>query len=66
MRSNRQVLILADSDNTAISAQNFNRKVDWQQIRDYLADPNEGRELIEMVIYVGLPPAFHVSRLCTY
>ncbi len=57
MKSNRRVLILADSDNTFISAQSFNRKVDWQQIRDYLADPDEGRELIEMVIYVGLPPA---------
>jgi uncharacterized LabA/DUF88 family protein len=57
MKTNRRVLILADSDNTFLSAQSFNRKVDWLQIRDYLADSNEGRELIEMVIYVGLPPA---------
>lgn len=52
-----RVLILADSDNTFIAAQSFNRKIDWQKIRDYLANPQEGRELIEMVIYVGLPPA---------
>jgi uncharacterized LabA/DUF88 family protein len=57
MTTIRRVLILADSDNTFLSAQSFNRKVDWQKIRDYLANPNEGRELIEMVIYVGLPPA---------
>jgi uncharacterized LabA/DUF88 family protein len=57
VRNSRRVLILADSDNTFISAQSFNRRIEWQKIRDYLADPKEGRELIEMVIYVGLPPA---------
>lgn len=53
----RRVLILADSDNTRIAAQGFNRQINWGKIRDYLANPDEGRELIEMVIYVGLPPA---------
>lgn len=57
MLTNRRVLVFADSDNTFLSAQSFNRKIDWQKIRDYLADPKEGRELIEMVIYVGLPPS---------
>ena len=57
MAVNRRVLILADSDNTVLSAQSFNRKLDWLKIRDYLADAAEGRELIEMVIYAGLPPA---------
>ncbi|AFZ11552.1 protein of unknown function DUF88 [Crinalium epipsammum PCC 9333] len=57
MGINRRVLILADSDNTFLAAQSFNRKLDWQKIRDYLANSQEGRELIEMVIYVGLPPA---------
>lgn len=52
----RRVLVFADADNTHISAQSFNRKINWQKIRDYLADPQEGRELIEMVIYLGLPP----------
>ena len=56
MKTSRRVLILADSDNTFLAAQSFNRRLDWQKIRDYLADPKEGRELIEMVIYVGLPP----------
>ncbi|MCL1475858.1 NYN domain-containing protein [Argonema antarcticum] len=56
MATARRVIIFADSDNTFLSAQSFNRKLDWQKIRDYLADPAEGRELIEMVIFVGLPP----------
>ncbi|AVH68245.1 MULTISPECIES: LabA-like NYN domain-containing protein [unclassified Nostoc] len=57
MVTTRRVMILADGDNTFLAAQSFNRKIDWPKIRDYLADPKEGRELIEMVIYVGLPPA---------
>ncbi|MBW4613636.1 MAG: NYN domain-containing protein [Desmonostoc vinosum HA7617-LM4] len=57
MLRSRRVLIFADSDNTYLAAQSFNRKIDWQKICNYLADPKEGRELIEMVIYVGLPPA---------
>lgn len=57
MITTRRVIILADGDNTFMSAQSFNRKIDWRKLRHYLADPKEGRELIEMVIYVGLPPA---------
>lgn len=57
MTTARRVMIFADSDNTFLAAQSFNRKIDWQKIRDYLADSTEGRELIEMVIFVGLPPA---------
>lgn len=57
MLTSRRVLIFADSDNTYLAAQSFNRKIDWQKICNYLANPQEGRELIEMVIYVGLPPA---------
>ena len=55
MRNSRRVLILSDADNIFIAAQSFNRKLDWVQLRNYLANPQEGRELIEMVIYVGLP-----------
>lgn len=56
MKLTRRVMVFADADNTNIAAQSFNRKTNWQKIRDYLADPSEGRELIEMVLYVGLPP----------
>ncbi|MEQ8956736.1 MAG: hypothetical protein RLP02_02230 [Coleofasciculus sp. C2-GNP5-27] len=40
MGTNRRVLILADSDNTFLAAQSFNRRLDWQKVRDYLADPD--------------------------
>jgi uncharacterized LabA/DUF88 family protein len=53
----RKVMVIADGDNAFMTAQSFNRKINWHKVRDYLADPKEGRELIEMVIYVGLPPA---------
>ena len=56
MKTTRRVLIFVDSDNIFLTAQSFNRKLDWHRLRDYLADPKEGRELIEMVIYIGLPP----------
>lgn len=52
----RRVMILADGDNIFMAAQSFNRKINWDKLRDYLADPKEGRELIELVIYIGLPP----------
>ena len=32
------------------------RKLDWLKLRDYLASVDRGRDLIEMVIYAGLPP----------
>ena len=36
------------------SAKASNRKLDWLQLQEFLV---RGRELIEMVIYAGLPPA---------
>lgn len=56
MRLARRVIVFADADNTHLSAQSFNRKTNWKKICNYLADPKEGRELIEMVLYIGLPP----------
>ena len=52
----KRVLVLVDRANTDMSAKSFNRQTDLIKLRDYLADSNEGRELIEMAIYVGLPP----------
>ncbi len=54
---NKRVLVLVDKANTDMAAKSFNRKSDLKLLRDYLANPDEGRELIEMVIYTGLPPA---------
>src|ERR1700744_3764748 len=49
-----RVLILVDESNVTSTAKGTNRKLDWLKLRDHLVD---GRELMEMVVYVGLPPA---------
>jgi uncharacterized LabA/DUF88 family protein len=36
------------------------RGLDWLKLRDFLAGPATGRELIEMVVYAGLPPAMPI------
>jgi uncharacterized LabA/DUF88 family protein len=49
-----RVLVLADESNVTSSAKAANRKLDWLKLRDNLVGD---RELIEMVVYAGLPPA---------
>jgi uncharacterized LabA/DUF88 family protein len=46
--------VLVDESNITSSAKGANRKLDWLKLRDHLV---AGRELIEMVVYAGLPPA---------
>lgn len=50
----RRVLIFVDESNVTSAAKTYNRKLDWLELRDHLIG---GRELIEMVVYAGLPPA---------
>ncbi|MEI9895684.1 MAG: hypothetical protein WDN28_17800 [Chthoniobacter sp.] len=50
----RRVLIFVDESNVTSSAKTTNRKLDWLALRDHLV---QERELIEMVVYAGLPPA---------
>ena len=52
--SPRRVLIFVDESNITSSAKTANRKLDWLKLRDHLV---KERELIEMVVYAGLPPA---------
>ena len=51
-----KVLVFVDESNVVSSVRALGRKLDWLKLRDHLANADEGRELIEMVIYVGLPP----------
>jgi uncharacterized LabA/DUF88 family protein len=51
-----RVLIFVDESNVVSSVRGLGRKLDWLKLRDYLASVDRGRELIEMVIYAGLPP----------
>src|SRR6476619_357561 len=57
-RSHRaRVLILVDESNVGSSVRTAGRGLDWIKMRDFLAGPGTGRDLIEMVVYAGLPPA---------
>lgn len=51
-----RVLIFVDEANVVSSVRPLGRKLDWLKLRDHLAKADQGRELIEMVIYTGLPP----------
>lgn len=55
-----RVLVLVDESNAVSSAWASNRNMDWQKLRDHFIDEDRGREVIEMVIYVGLPPSMTV------
>src|SRR6478672_8456792 len=52
-----RVLVLVDESNVSSSVRTTGRGLDWLKLRDFLAGPNTGRDLIEMVVYAGLPPA---------
>jgi uncharacterized LabA/DUF88 family protein len=55
--SRSKVLVLVDESNVGSSVRTAGRGLDWLKLRDFLAGPSTGRELIEMVVYAGLPPA---------
>src|SRR6267378_3629622 len=55
--SRSKVLVLVDESNVGSSVRTAGRGLDWLKLRDFLAGPNTGRDLIEMVVYAGLPPA---------
>ena len=54
--ANSKVLIFVDESNVVSSVRAQGRKLEWLKLRDYLTNADKGRQLIEMVIYVGLPP----------
>jgi uncharacterized LabA/DUF88 family protein len=55
MASSR-VLIFVDESNVVSSVRALGRKLDWIALREHLTRADRGRQLIEMVIYAGLPP----------
>ena len=52
-----RLLVLVDESNVGSSVRTAGRGLDWLRLRDFLAGPESGRDLIEMVVYAGLPPA---------
>ena len=59
MKNQTRILIFVDEANvTRAASKNFKRNFDWLKFRNYLEkEVGENRQLVEMVIYVGLPPA---------
>src|ERR1700694_5084243 len=55
-----RVLVLVDESNVGSSVRTAGRGLDWIKLREFLAGPNTGRELIEMVVYAGLAPAMPI------
>jgi uncharacterized LabA/DUF88 family protein len=51
-----KLLVLVDESNVGSSVRTAGRGLDWLRLRDFLAGPETGRDLIEMVVYAGLPP----------
>jgi len=58
--SRPRLLVLVDESNIGSSVRTAGRGLDWLKLRDFLAGPNTGRELIEMVVYAGLPPVIPI------
>jgi uncharacterized LabA/DUF88 family protein len=52
-----RLLVLVDESNVGSSVRTVGRGLDWLRLRQFLAGPDSGRDLIEMVVYAGLPPA---------
>jgi uncharacterized LabA/DUF88 family protein len=59
-RTRPRLLVLVDESNIGSSVRTAGRGLDWLKLREFLAGPNTGRDLIEMVVYAGLPPAIPV------
>lgn len=55
-----RLLVLVDESNIGSSVRTAGRGLDWLKLRDFLGGPATGRDLIEMVVYAGLPPAMSI------
>jgi uncharacterized LabA/DUF88 family protein len=55
-----RLLVLVDESNISSSVRTVGRGLDWLKLREFLTGPANGRELIEMVVYAGLPPAIPI------
>jgi uncharacterized LabA/DUF88 family protein len=51
-----RVLVLVDESNVGSAVRTAGRGLDWLKLREFLAGSDSGRDLIEMVVYAGLPP----------
>ncbi|MDR1038499.1 MAG: NYN domain-containing protein [Deltaproteobacteria bacterium] len=58
MAKQQRLLVFVDEANvTRAASRNFNKSFDWAKFRDYLVNyGGTPRQLVEMVVYVGIPP----------
>ncbi|MEP6603889.1 MAG: NYN domain-containing protein [Spartobacteria bacterium] len=59
-RRRPRLLVLVDESNVVSSVRTAGRGLDWLKLRETLAGEQTGRDLIEMVVYAGLPPAIPI------
>ena len=52
----QKVMIFVDQANFYHAARSRGQRADLIKLKEYLADPDKGRILIEMVVYFGFPP----------
>lgn len=52
-----RLLVLVDESNVGSSVRTAGRGLDWLRLREFLSGAHTGRDLVEMVVYAGLPPA---------
>src|SRR5689334_17124082 len=52
-----RLLVLVDESNVGNSVRTVGRGLDWLRLREFIAGSDSGRELIEIVVYAGIPPA---------
>src|ERR1043166_7553050 len=55
-----RLLVLVDESNISSSVRTAGGGLEWLKLRDFLAGPGTGRDLIEIVVYAGLPPAIPI------
>ena len=59
----KRILIFVDEANFAHAAYQAGKKTDYLALADYLADEGHDRQLVEMVVYLGLPPAMRYEDM---
>lgn len=59
----QRVMIFVDDANFTGTAWEFGRQPDLLALQNFLANPSEGRGLVEMVVYIGFPPQWKEEHL---
>ena len=62
----QRLLVLVDESNVGSSVRTAGRGLDWLKLRDFLAGPTTGRELIEMPLFLEPEIYINVPLEATY